>query len=90
MAPRALPPDPYAVDGESTDTGLLRCYVCEEDLTDSNITKKKKKAGKDGKVAGKEEKETLKPGLVEISAEGTGFAGGGKNMAKRAGVAFQC
>lgn len=89
MAPRDLPPDPHTVGGEPTDTGLVRCYVCEEDLTGSSIAKKKK-AGKDGKAAGKEEKDGVKPGLVEISAEGTGFAGGGKNMAKRAGVAFQC
>jgi len=89
MTPDDLPPDPHAVDGESEDMSQVRCYVCEEDLT-ATSTAKKKKPGKDGKAAGKEDKDSPKPGLVEISADGTGFAGGGKNMAKREGVAFQC
>ncbi|MCJ1243543.1 hypothetical protein MMC30_000740 [Trapelia coarctata] len=89
MTPRELPPDPHAADGESRETSQIRCYVCEENLTDTSSVKKKK-TGKDGKASGKEDRESLKPGLVEVSAEGTGFAGGGKNMAKREGVAFQC
>ena len=89
MTPRELPPDPHTVDGELRDTSQIRCYVCDEDLTEIRTTKKKK-TGKGGKSTGKEDKDSVKPGLIEISAEGTGFAGGGKNMAKREGVAFQC
>lgn len=68
---------------ESAEVGVVRCYVCQADVT------QRKKAKKEGKE-GKEEKEKIRPGLVEISSEGTGFAGGGKNMVKRKGVAFQC
>ncbi|KAI9837717.1 MAG: hypothetical protein M1819_006650 [Sarea resinae] len=80
----------------------LRCYVCAADLSsgrksssnpnpkDTNpqnaetVTSIEKDQGK------QKEKEHIKPGLVELSTEGTGFAGGGKNMIKRQGVAFQC
>lgn len=55
----------------------LTCYVCDTDLRGSRHEKDGGKAG-------------LKSGLVEIKSEGTGFAGGGTNMAKRQGVAFQC
>ena len=69
-------PDPHAAERE-TDIGIMRCYVCETDVTER---KNKKEAGK--------EKDKIRPGLVEISCEGTGFAGGGSNMAKKEGVAF--
>lgn len=82
MTPSKEPPDPHAVGPPEEEEGV-RCYVCDADLTDRGKTKK---GEKDGKV----EKERLKPGLVEITSEGTGFAGGGKNMTKREGVAFQC
>lgn len=80
--PSKEPPDPHAVGPPEDDAGV-RCYVCDTDLTDRGKPKK-------GEKEGKTEKERLKPGLVEISSEGTGFAGGGKNMTKREGVAFQC
>ncbi|KAJ9667004.1 hypothetical protein H2201_002837 [Coniosporium apollinis] len=69
-------PDPHNPDHE---VGVLRCYVCSEDLTDARSKKESKK-----------DKDRIKPGLVEVRSEGTGFAGGGKNIVKREGVAFQC
>jgi nitric oxide synthase-interacting protein len=64
----------------------VRCYVCQEDVTPGRRSKKRKAA--EGEEKGKEAK--VDRGLVELSSEGTGFAGGGKNMVKRQGVAFQC
>lgn len=82
MTPSKEPPDPHAV-GPPEDDGGVQCYVCSTDLTNRSRPKK-------GVEESKADKERLKPGLVEISSEGTGFAGGGKNMTKREGVAFQC
>ncbi len=65
------------------DPAALRCYVCEADLSG--------KAKPDGKEKeGKDKKEKLKPGLVEIRCEGTGFSAGGANQVKKDGVNFQC
>ena len=61
--------------------------MCEADLSGG---KEPIKNGKDGKESKDARKEKVKPGLVQIRSEGTGFAGGGKNMVKREGVAFQC
>lgn len=78
------PPDPgKAGRQDSEDRVKVLCYVCETDLTD----KKAKKA--DDSVKHKD-KDKIRPGLTEISCEGTGFAGGGANITKKAGVAFQC
>jgi nitric oxide synthase-interacting protein len=76
------PPDvPHARDPDAKEKhGRVLCYVCETD-----VTGRKQKPDKE-----KEGKEKVRPGLVEISCEGTGFAGGGTNMTKREGVAFQC
>ncbi|OJJ50548.1 hypothetical protein ASPZODRAFT_11414 [Penicilliopsis zonata CBS 506.65] len=76
-------PDPHASKEEQERTaalhGRMLCYVCETDVTESEKMMKKKK-----------KKEGVMPGLVEISSEGTGFAGRGGNVASKAGVAFQC
>lgn len=71
-------PDPH---GKGEGEEGVRCFVCEADLMGG-------RGEKDGKEKG--DKARVKPGLVEIRSEGTGFAGGGTNMATREGVAFQC
>ena len=95
MTPHDVP-DPHATKEEQAQTAALHgqvlCYVCEQDITpqeaiekggdgDANVTKKKSK---------KKDKDAIRPGLVEISSEGTGFAGRGGNIATKSGVAFQC
>ncbi len=75
------PPDPHATEQDN----LITCYVC-----DANLSAKPGTSTKHNKEKGTASKDTLKAGLVQINSEGTGFAGGGKNMAKREGVAFQC
>ncbi|KAF2763421.1 hypothetical protein EJ05DRAFT_472327 [Pseudovirgaria hyperparasitica] len=65
--------------------GEVRCYTCEADLSG-----RKEKKSKEGREEGKKNKEKIRPGLVEMNTEGTGFAGGGKNVVKKEGVVFQC
>jgi len=76
MTPTGLH-DPHAPE---KDKDHVSCFVCEADLTEN----------KDGKGKEKEGKEKIKPGLVEIKSEGTGFASGGQVTAEKSGVAFQC
>lgn len=90
MTPHDVP-DPHASKEEQAKTaalhGLVLCYVCETDITPNGSNGDAASAKKKSK---KKEKEVVQPGLVAISSEGTGFAGGGGNVATKAGVAFQC
>ena len=84
MSPKTSPPDPHASPQEQGARDQVLCYVCETDLSTTAL-----KANDNGKSI-KADKVNVKPGLVELRTEGTGFAGGGNNMAQRKGVAFQC
>lgn len=84
-------PDPHASKEQQEHTaelhGRILCYVCETDVTpydpraDAPGAKKPKKKDKDTGI---------RPGLVEVGSEGTGFSGQGRNVATKRGVAFQC
>ena len=68
------------------DHRCIRCYVCDSDLTrHDGFEEKDSKCRKN-----KHSKQKPKLGLIEIRSDGTGFAGGGKNLIKKDGVVFQC
>lgn len=69
---------------EGPEPESIHCYVCDADLGPASEPKEKER-----KKHKKDKDKGPKPGLVDIRTEGTGFAGGGKNMVKREGVAFQ-
>ncbi|EAW06377.1 putative RING finger domain protein [Aspergillus clavatus NRRL 1] len=97
MTPHDVP-DPHASKEEQERTaalhGLILCYVCETDITPRNPKAEADENGArngNGKKSKKKDKDPgIRPGLVPVSSEGTGFAGRGGNVATKAGVAFQC
>ncbi|KAI5779745.1 hypothetical protein EDC01DRAFT_669618 [Geopyxis carbonaria] len=65
-------------DPHDTSDKTVRCYVCEADLTDK-------------KKPSKKNKDAIRPGLVQIQSDGTGFSAGGGNVTtEKQGIAFQC
>ena len=84
MSPDTGPPDPHASPTNQGQKKRVMCYVCETDLSGRKVTVK------EGEDRSKSDKGGIRSGLVELRSEGTGFAGGGNNMAQRKGVAFQC
>jgi nitric oxide synthase-interacting protein len=78
-----------AEDGQNTQ---VLCFVCGVDCTPStkvgNI--KGKKRGKKSEGGNVEEDDEKERGLFDVASEGTGFAGGGLAVVKRADVVFQC
>ncbi|KAI0399591.1 hypothetical protein F4802DRAFT_610761 [Xylaria palmicola] len=72
---------PHGHDPHAAQPDALRCYVCDADLADRAGHHKGKKKDKD----------RIRPGLVELRSEGTGYSAGGTNQVRKDGVAaFQC
>ncbi|KAJ1337462.1 nitric oxide synthase-interacting protein [Microdochium nivale] len=73
---------------------LLLCYVCDADLTDrgDDVSTVNDGSGKGDKTKKKDrgDKDKIRPGLVDLRCEGTGFSAGGANQVKKSGVQFQC
>ncbi|KAI0512774.1 hypothetical protein F5B22DRAFT_292801 [Xylaria bambusicola] len=73
-------------DPHATEPQALRCYVCDADLGGGTAHEENPKGKKKEK-----EKEKIKPGLVELRSEGTGYSAGGANQVRKTGgPAFQC
>ncbi|KAI1170371.1 ENOS interacting protein [Nemania sp. FL0916] len=79
-----MKPDTH--DPHAAQPYVLRCYVCDTDLTDQS-----KDDHKANKKAEGSEKTRIRPGLVQLRSEGTGYSASGANQVRRDGVAaFQC
>ncbi|KAL2122973.1 hypothetical protein VTJ04DRAFT_3428 [Mycothermus thermophilus] len=74
----------------------IRCYVCDANLTETadpeteSSSSKKKKEGHHHHRHKEKDKERIRPGLVELRREGTGFSAGGVSEVKKEGVGFRC
>lgn len=72
--------DPHSHPDDADDPNAVRCYTCDADVTE----RPSKKSGD------KKDKEKIRPGIVELKSDGTGFSAGGTNEVKKSGTAFQC
>ncbi|KAI0841677.1 ENOS interacting protein [Hypoxylon sp. FL0890] len=86
MRPSRHHHDPHA---SASEVEKIRCYVCEADLTEKKGSNGNDGGGEKGKKKDKD-KEKIRPGLVELRSEGTGFSAGGVNQVQKSGIAFQC
>ncbi|KAI9815178.1 MAG: hypothetical protein M1826_002092 [Phylliscum demangeonii] len=82
-------PDPHGTPAPD-HAHHRRCFVCDTDLGPSTVAAAAAAAGTEKKKTKEKDKDRIRPGMVEIAGEGTGFAGGGRNLIKKEGVAFQC
>lgn len=71
--------DPHADPEDADELNTIRCYVCDTDVTE-----------RPSKKSDKKDKDKIRPGLVELKSDGTGFSAGGVNEVKKSGTAFQC
>lgn len=72
--------DPHASSEDAAGPDSVRCYTCDADVTERPSKKS----------SDKKEKDKIRPGIVELKSEGTGFSAGGTNEVKKSGTAFQC
>ncbi|CAN8097087.1 unnamed protein product [Discula destructiva] len=72
--------DPHADPGDMDSPDTVRCYTCDADVTERTSKKSSEKKDKD----------KIRPGVVELKSDGTGFSAGGTNEVKTSGTAFQC
>lgn len=72
--------DPHAHPSDVEDPGTVRCYTC-----DADVTERPPKKSND-----KKEKDKIRPGIVDLKSDGTGFSASGTNEVKKSGTAFQC
>ncbi|KAJ8119271.1 hypothetical protein O1611_g10643 [Lasiodiplodia mahajangana] len=77
---------PNKHDPHAAEPDVLRCYVCDIDLSD----RKDRNHGENPKGK-KKDRDRIRPGLVELRCEGTGYSASGANQVhKDAIAAFQC
>ncbi|KAL7266397.1 hypothetical protein RUND412_011057 [Rhizina undulata] len=73
---------PVTDDPHDKGEKSIRCYVCDADITEKAGAKSSRKD---------KDKDRIRPGLVLIQSDGTGFSAGGGNVTtEKDGIAFQC
>lgn len=73
--------DPHADPDDVGSPESVRCYTCDADVTERP---------ENSKSSEKKDKERIRPGIVELKSDGTGYSARGTNEVKKSGTAFQC
>ncbi|KAI1125194.1 hypothetical protein F5Y10DRAFT_268339 [Nemania abortiva] len=77
---------PNKHDPHTTEPDALRCYVCDTDLGDHGG-----RSHEESQKGKKKDKDRIRPGLVELRSEGTGYSASGANQVRKDTIAaFQC